>query len=338
MMMMCGTTQLYSMKRFQTRAFHFPHVKGKNLSSSKGTAGKMPNDTRPPESKLVIEPMHGACPKYDSIVLSSGGVRGIAHLGALHVLHTHFPSSFESVRYFVGSSAGAVVAAMLALGHSPRDAMDAFVIPFTYKKDIRLHMLSTMFGLENGNSLETFLASIVDKDVTFKDIHDERDVVLSVLGTNLHHGTTVIFDAVRTPSMSVFDALRISCSVPLLFSAYKLNGEYVCDGAISDPFPVERAMDTYGCTKILGLRFDTFSASTRNNEWSLDTYLGTVVDTMIHSQSHMIPRRRGVTTDIVKLTTPEGVSGINFDICAAKKYDIFDSGAESMVSFLKKKA
>ena len=319
------------MKRLQIRAFHFPHVRGQPIDTAVSAKQRWPKRSAP-----VSMPN---CPRYDAIVLSSGGVRGIAHLGALDVLHTHVPASFDSVRYFVGASAGAVVAAMLALGYAPRDAMDAFIVPFTYKKDLRLHMLSTMFGVEHGNSLESFLETIVPKSVTFKQIHDERDIVLSVLGTNLNTSQSIIFDVVRTPNMSVFDALRISCSVPLLFTAYKLNGEYVVDGAISNPFPISVAMDVYGCTNILGLRFDSFSASIdASAEWKLDTYLGAVIDTMIHSQTMVVPTRRGVTTDVVTITTPRDISGIDFDLGADKKYDIFQAGAETMLAFLKKKA
>jgi len=243
------------------------------------------------------------------------------------------------VRYFVGASAGAVVAAMLALGHPPKDAMDAFIVPFTYKKDLRLHMLSTMFGVEHGNSLESFIETIVDKHVTFKQVHDERDVVLSILGTNLNTSSSVIFDVVRTPNMSIFDALRISCSVPLLFSAYKLNNEYVVDGAISNPFPMNVAMDVYGCKHILGLRFESFSSSVDpSTDWSLDTYLGAVIDTVIHSQTLVVPSRRGVTTDVVTITTPHHISGIDFDLDKSKKHDVFQSGSEAMISFLKKKS
>jgi NTE family protein len=315
-------------------AFHFPM--GKKSSKSKHTDKERSLKETAKESMRDILSV-SKTQTYDAIVLSSGGVRGISHLGALDVLWTQYPEVVRNTRYFVGSSAGAVVATLLAIGITPRDALDGYVIPFRYKKDIRLHMLSTLFGIEAGNSLESFLETIIDRQTTFKDILDLHGTVLSILGTNLNASTTHIFDAIRTPNTPVFDALRVSCSVPLIFPAVRINGEYFVDGAIANPFPVNVAMDTYGCQHILGLRFDTFSATLdKNTPWKLDTYLGAVIDTMIHAASMHIPARRGVVTDIVTVTTPNDISGIHFDIPPEKKYELFDSGAESMISYIKK--
>lgn len=279
---------------------------------------------------------------YDAMVFSSGGSRGIAHLGAVDMLQRQIPSAVDTCRYFIGSSAGAVVATILAMGIRPKDGMDAFIVPFRYKKDIRLHLMSTLFGIEGGKSLEDFLETVVPKDVTFKDILDTHGTVLSIIGSNLHTSTMEIFDAIRTPDMSVYSALRISCAVPLLFTAVRMNNQYYVDGAITNPFPMDVASDIYGCRNILGLRFDTYAtnldATTASKPWSLDMFLGSVVDTLIHSNTMHFPARKGVTMDVCTINTPNDVSGISFDISPEKKYEIFDAGGESMLTFLKKKS
>ena len=276
--------------------------------------------------------------RYDAIVLSSGGIRGCAHLGALDALHTRAPEALASVRTFVGTSAGACVATMLALGYPPKDAMDAFVVPFTFKKDLRVHKLWTPnFGIEHGEALESFIGSIVARDLTFKMVHDQRNVVLGIVGTNLNRGTSAVFDVHRTPHMTVFEALRVSCSVPLVFAACPIDGELHVDGAISNPFPMNVAMDHYGCTDILGLRFDTCNAPMDPTiKWRLDTYLGAIIDTLIHSQTLVIPTKRGVTTDVCTIATPAEISAIDFELETERKYDLFQAGSDAMVEFLKK--
>jgi predicted acylesterase/phospholipase RssA len=308
-------------------AFQFPRVRG---NTAHNVERHIPKDGSKSTSQRRHEP-------YDAIVLSSGGARGIAHFGALDVLYQQHPDLIQNARYFIGSSAGAVVATLLAMGITPRDAFEGHVIPFRYKRDLRLNMLSTLFGIEASGSLEKFLSAVVDPEVTFKDIYDEYGTVLSILGTNLNTSTSVIFDAIRTPEMTVYDALRISCSVPLLFPAVRVHGDFLVDGAVSDPFPVGVAIDTYGCRNILGLRFDVFAATLDSKKpWKLDTYIGAVIDTMIHSNSIRVPARRGVVTDIVTVTTPDDISGIDFGISNERKYELFDSGAESMISYIKK--
>jgi predicted acylesterase/phospholipase RssA len=278
---------------------------------------------------------------YDAMVFSSGGSRGIAHLGAIDMLERQTPGTVGKCRYFIGSSAGAVVATMLAMGITAKDGMDAFIVPFRYKKDIRLHLMSTLFGIEGGKSLEDFLETVVPKDVTFKDILDEHGTVLSVIGSNLNTSSAEIFDAIRTPTMSVFSALRISCAVPLLFTAVRMNNQYYVDGAITNPFPLSVASEIYGCRRILGLRFDTYATALDTTAhhaqpWTLDYFLGAVVDTLIHSSTLHVPARRGVITDVCTIQTPNDVTGISFDISPEKKFEIYDAGGESMLTFLKK--
>lgn len=316
-----------SRTNFHVSAFQFPSIRG--------TTSRHAEKHIPKERVQVPVQRHHA--PYDAIVLSSGGARGIAHFGALDVLYQQYPELVQNARYFIGSSAGAVVATLLSMGITPRDAFEGYVIPFRYKRDLRLNMLSTLFGIEASGSLEKFLAAVIEPSVTFKDMYDEYGTVLSIVGTNLNTSTSVIFDAIRTPEMPVYEALRISCSVPILFPAVRVHGDYFVDGAVSDPFPVGVAIDTYGCRNILGLRFDVFAASLDSEKpWKLDTYIGAVVDTMIHSSSMRVPARRGVVTDIVTVTTPDDISGIDFSLSNQRKYELFDSGAESMISYIKK--
>jgi len=306
--------------------FHFPRVHGRTPS------GKIEKHLQ--RDIDVRSEIHAP---YDAIVLSSGGARGIAQFGALDVVYTQYPEVVENTRYFIGSSAGAVLATLLAMGVTPRDAFVGYVVPFKYRRSIRLDMLGTLFGIETSGSLDSFLAGVVDRDITFRDVYEEYGTVLSILGTNINKATSVIFDAVRTPDMPVFDALRISCSVPLLFPAVRVDGEYFVDGAVSDPFPVGVAMDVYGCRHILGLRFDHFAASlSADGNWKLDDYIGAVIDTMIHSSSMNVPARRGVVADVVTVVTPDDISGIDFSLSTKKKYELFDAGAESMISYIKK--
>jgi predicted acylesterase/phospholipase RssA len=307
-------------------SFHLPRIHGRTPS------GKI--DKHPQRD---IDVRVGIHEPYDAIVLSSGGARGIAQFGALNLLYTQYPEAVENARYFIGSSAGAVLATLLAMGITPHDAFVGYVVPFKYRRSIRLDMLGTLFGIETSGSLDSFLAGVVDRDVTFRDVYEEHGTVLSIIGTNISKATSVIFDAVRTPDMSVFEALRISCSVPILFPAVRVDGEYFVDGAVSDPFPVGVAMDVYGCRHILGLRFDHFAASlSAEGGWKLDDYIGAVIDTMIHSSSMNVPARRGVITDVVTIVTPDDISGIDFSLSTRKKYELFDAGAESMLSYLKK--
>jgi NTE family protein len=66
--------------------------------------------------------------RFLNLVFQGGGVRGIAYAGAL----SRMPVGYE-VAAVAGTSAGAIVAALLAIGKSPRDLYDILRDPSLYK-------------------------------------------------------------------------------------------------------------------------------------------------------------------------------------------------------------
>lgn len=74
---------------------------------------------RPPETPGPIE---GKKPCPTGIVLSGGGVRGVAHIGVLRALLDHGIAP----QCVAGVSAGALVGALYAAGHSPREMLRFF--------------------------------------------------------------------------------------------------------------------------------------------------------------------------------------------------------------------
>ena len=271
-------------------------------------------------------------PGYDAIVFSSGGMRGIAHLGALETLRRRAPEKIQNTRYYIGTSAGAVVATFAATNISPKDAMDTCIIPFEYKRDLRLHLLGSLFGIEASKSLDMFIESVVPKHMTFRQVLNTYGNVLSIIGSNVTKRRCHIYDPVRTPDMSVRDALRISCGITLIFPAIEdpSTGDLLVDGALTNAFPVDIARDVYGCDHILGLDFDMERTNEKDDRVRLYAFIGSLIDTMVSSNTYV--HKKGI--DICTLTTPSKISGFSFDIRPEDKFAIYDAGVESMIEFL----
>jgi len=286
---------------------------------------------RPLPQKTRLKTARGS---YDAIVFSSGGTRGIGHLGALAELEKSYDLS--KTRFYVGTSVGAIVAAVACLRLKAKDVFHACVLPFQYEKDFRIHLLTKEFGLDRGASLDRFIASIIPEHITFRDVYTDTGNVLSVIGTNLSTSSMAIFDPIRTPDMTLRDALRISCSIPILFTAVKHNNQLYVDGALTSSFPVSVAVDVYGCSRVLGLDFEEY-VSTLDDTWTFEQFLSTVVDTVIYSNSKGQYGHRGITVDVCTIEMPSDVNGLAFDIPDIQKRDMYDAGTVSMRIFLKKK-
>lgn len=269
---------------------------------------------------------------YDALVFSSGGMRGIAQLGALECLRRRAPEKIERTRYYIGTSAGAVVAAFAATNIPPRTALDACIVPFQYKRDLRLHLLGNMFGIEASKSLESFIETVVPKRLTFRQVLNTHGNVLSIIGTDVTDRRAVIYDPIRTPDMLIRDALRISCGIPLIFPAVEdpETGHLLVDGALTNAFPVDIARDVYGCDDILGIDFDMDRTNQKDEKVKLYAFIGSLLDTMVASNTYV--HKKGI--DICTLTTPAKISGFSFDIGPDDKIQIYDSGVRGMQTFL----
>jgi NTE family protein len=167
------------------------------------------------------------------ISLAGGGARGAAHIGVLRALE----ESGISPGAVAGTSAGSIVGALYAYGHSP-----SMIWNIVDETSI-LSIMRLRFG---GGLID--LSKISD---TFAGIFDDDsfDGFLRkfwVCATNLHKGQWEMLN-----SGSLFKAIQASCSIPLVFKPVEINGELYCDGGLLNNMPIEPLQ--YTCDKIIGV-------------------------------------------------------------------------------------
>jgi NTE family protein len=66
---------------------------------------------------------------------------------------------------------------------------------------------------------------------------------LIITGTCLDLNQIEYFDYIRTPDMPVVIALRISISIPILFTPYNYNNHVYVDGGLLDNYPMDQFKD-----------------------------------------------------------------------------------------------
>jgi predicted patatin/cPLA2 family phospholipase len=184
--------------------------------------------------------MHAALSSAEYLVLSSGGMNGLAYIGALAALetvipvHTHF-------RGFGGTSAGALVALALTCGADPGSLSSLFL---ECRDDLRGLALSLRsFELCRG-AFGGFrpLDKAVDRllpapGVTFQELHAQTQKHLLVVAFNLCTGKVRYFDHLSSPRVRVSTAVLASMAVPFLFPPAEIDGELYVDGAVAAGFP-----------------------------------------------------------------------------------------------------
>lgn len=188
------------------------------------------------------------------IVFSGGGVKGFAFIGALNKLEQN---GFQFKRT-AGTSAGAIVAALLAAGYKAAemkklmDQMDTShlidprtPVSFPLFKWLRVYF---RMGLYKGDSLEKWLIDVL----AAKNVHTFSDLepgALKIIVTDASRGRMIVIpddlsDYGIDPALfSVARAVRMSAGLPFFFEPLPLVAEsgeksLIVDGGLLSNFPL----------------------------------------------------------------------------------------------------
>jgi NTE family protein len=196
-----------------------------------------------------------------NLVFQGGGVKGIAYVGALQVLQAQ--DLLRTVEKVAGTSAGAITAALVAVGATAEE-MQAILggTDFASFMDGKgwyvgdAVRLVEKFGIYKGEEFEQWcrkqLGTLTERvtgkaqpDLTFAQLSamaaqdPSHFRHLYVVTTNLTRQTPEVFSAQTRPDVPLWQAVRMSMSIPLFFEAFQFNGEVYVDGGISWNYPID---------------------------------------------------------------------------------------------------
>jgi len=171
--------------------------------------------------------------KSIGIVLSGGGVRGIAHVGLLRALRERNIKP----HFIAGASAGALVGALYAQNYEYEDILDFF-------RSTPLFDFSRYSANKPG-----WLDSDKYRDFLIKyfpeDRFEELDRRLFVIASDLLNAEWEVFY-----SGELIRPLLASAAIPALFTPVEIDGRLFSDGGVMNNFPVEPLLPV--CQKIIG--------------------------------------------------------------------------------------
>jgi NTE family protein len=171
-----------------------------------------------------------------ALVLSGGGAKTAAHLGACRALRE---AGFEPA-WYVATSMGAVVAAGLASGLGNDELLErmAEVGPRGVVRD----PLAPVAGLFLRSLLKPGpLRAAIEALVPARRFSD-LSVPLTVTAVDLDTGELVLFGAGATNAPLV-DVLCASCALPMYYPPVMLNGRRFGDGGLRGVVPLEPAAE-----------------------------------------------------------------------------------------------
>ena len=177
------------------------------------------------------------------LALGAGAARGFAHVGVIKALEA------QGIRpdIVVGSSAGSVIAALLASGATGNELNRlALNLDEATIADWGLPFAGRFGGLIKGDALQ----NMVNREVQNKMIEQMR-IPLGIVATELQSGKGVLFRTGNTGQ-----AVRASCSVPGVFQPTVIGGKEYVDGGLVAPVPVSYARQM-GATLVIAVNISS---------------------------------------------------------------------------------
>ena len=195
--------------------------------------------------------------KKVGLVLSGGGAKGMAHIGALKVIE----EAGIPIDYVVGTSMGSIIGGLYAIGYTPeqmdslvrkqdwqfllsdrtprkeknlseREADEKYVISVPFSKDAIKEVTG---GLIKGQNIDNLFS-----ELTF-GYHDSIEfsklpIPFACVSENIVNGNEYVFH-----EGILATAMRASMAIPGVFTPVRLDNMVLIDGGVVNNFPVNIA-------------------------------------------------------------------------------------------------
>ena len=188
------------------------------------------------------------------LVLSGGGAKGFAHIGALKVLE----EAGVRIDYIGGTSMGAIVGALYSSGYSASE-LDSIVNTYNfteliqdniprqsksiYQKEntekyaltlpIKNRNIQLPSALSKGQSVFNLLSHLTEHVHNINDF-SKLPIPFFCVATNLEDGNSVILENGFLPN-----TVRASGAFPTLLDPVEIDGKLLTDGGVTNNFPVD---------------------------------------------------------------------------------------------------
>lgn len=206
-------------------------------------------------STLLLAPL--SAHKKVAVVLSGGGAKGMAHIGALKVIE----QSGVPIDIVVGTSMGAIVGGLYAIGYSPEqldsivmsqdwrtllsDMQDRKTQTLAMREETERYIFSIPFsgkpqealsgGVIRGRNIGNMLWQLT-RDYHDSIRFDQLPIPFACVSQDVATGAEIVHTQGILPI-----AMRASMSIPGVFAPIRLEDKLLVDGGIINNFPVDVA-------------------------------------------------------------------------------------------------
>ena len=299
----------------------------------------------------------------ESLVFSGGGIKGLAYVGAIKALEEK--QLFQNIKRFAGASAGAITAALLAIGMNGKELDHQMSTvdfgTFLQKSNVDIQSLAhnpsqllhlkvgpavifdevSKLGLCDGSVFVKWLTSMFklkgfDETTTFSQLYEKTGNELSVVLCYANCSKTVIASHKNEElsNMPVVTAVRGSMSIPLVFEPLRWNNNDYVDGGTMYNYPIEIFDDNPSPDKTLGFILSTQSSvltPSRKEDNGLLSHIGRIYESIMNVSYEYCFRMGNHHRTI--FIDPAGVKTLDFKLTEEQKNTLKTNGYKATLAY-----
>jgi len=179
----------------------------------------------------------------DTLLLSSGGIKGYSFLGVWKYLEEH--DKTKDIKIFSGVSIGAFFNLWFILGYTFKECYELLMKINVF--DLFSFDFANFFesyGMIQCQDLEKFMIHQIEikgynKDITFQELYEQTGKELHTYAFCVDDQKLCRFDKTNTPECPIRVATLMSMSIPLIFQPVEYKGKYYVDGVVNNGFPIQ---------------------------------------------------------------------------------------------------
>lgn len=206
------------------------------------------------------------------LALAGGGIKGIAHVGALKALE----EEKIKIDYIAGTSSGSIVATLFAAGYSSDEIYKIFKKNYKKIKYVEIKNVFKLFigliftrkiiikGLNSG----TIIYKLINKYCKEKNIRNINEIKkqLIIPSVNMNNGEVVCFTSnnfkrnfsdrtIYENDVNIGTAVQASCSFPCVFAPCNYKNIKLIDGGTRENVPW-RELKEIGADEVISVVFE----------------------------------------------------------------------------------
>jgi NTE family protein len=269
---------------------------------------------------------------YDTLTLAGGSSKGFLILGALQYMQDNY--LLNNIKNYVGTSAGAMIGYLLAIGYKPIEIMVYICCNQLMEKMSHFNIVAMINnqGASSFSSIHENLEKITIDKIgffpTLRDLKEKFGKTLICVTYNITENKTEYLSEETHPNLPCLTALRMTSNLPLIFDNYKYGNSFYVDGGVCDNFPIDIA-DKIG-KKVLGITFMSSGSNfSKEADINILEFIYKLMCVPISQIEEYKLKNVSEKCKVIKLENDK-LKFFNFNVNSKDKLDYFSDGYEQI--------